>query len=697
MLRPMTVSRGGLALLLLLLTIAVYAQVSSHDFVSLDDHAYVVENPTLPLGFGREALARMWLDPYLAWIPLTSLSIQLSHALHGPWAGGYLLGNLALHAAATLVLFFALTRMTRQVGRSAFVAAIFAVHPLNVESVAWVSGRKDVLSGLFFMLTLAAYARLAERPGSIGRRAAVALCFALGLLAKPMLVTLPCVLLLLDFWPLGRLREPAGERLLAPRRLRACALEKLPLFCLVAASAVLTYAVQERGGAMVFAEELPLLSRVGNALASFAVYPAKIILPTDLAPFYPFPRAGPSPALVAAGGAVLVVATTAALRLARRAPYLVVGWLWFVGMLVPVIGLLQVGMQARADRYLYLPLIGLSIALAWGVPDALGRWRPASRLLPAAACGAIAALATGAYLQVAVWRDTPTLFEHTLRVTRDNFIAHHALATSYTRSGRLPEARAHFAEAVRLKPDWSTAWIELASVLDRLGEREPAIAHYQEGLRQQPDHAAARGNLGLLLLHSGRPADAVPHLERALALRERDPSDDRGWAQIAFALGLALLQIGRVADAAPRLEQALAGGVDTAEVHQALAVVSLATGRDAEAVAHGRAALARDPDLISAANNLAWVLATSSDASLRDPAEAIRLAETVVRETEPGDPGFLDTLAVSYAAAGRFGDAHRTAQRAAELAAARGDEALARSIRVKATDYAQGRAHADGR
>jgi len=697
MLHPVTVSRGGLALLLLLLTIAVFAQVRSHDFVSYDDFRYVVENPTLGLGFGREALAQIWLDPYLAWIPLTSLSLQLSHALHGPRAGGYLLGNLALHAAATLVLFFALARMTRSVGRSAFVAAIFAVHPLNVESVAWVSGRKDVLSGLFFTLTLAAYARLAERPRSIGRQAAVALCFALGLLAKPMLVTLPCVLLLLDFWPLGRLGEPARERLLAPRRLRACALEKLPLLCVAAASAVVTYAVQKRGGAMLFAEEVPLLSRVGNVLTSFAVYPAQIVWPTGLAPFYPFPLEGPSPALAATGGAVLVVVTAAAFRLARRAPYFVVGWLWFVGMLVPVIGLLQVGLQAHADRYMYLPLIGLSIALAWGVPDALGRWRAARRLLPAAACATIAALAAGAHLQVAVWRDTPTLFEHTLAVTRDNFIAHHALATSYTRLGRFSEARAHFEETVRLKPRWAAAHVEFASVLDRLGEHEAAIAHYQEGLREEPDHAAAQGNLGLLLVHAGRSADAIPHLEKALELRERDPGDDRTWAQIAFSLGFALLQSGRVADAAPRLEQALAGGVDTAEVHHALAVVSLAAGRDAEAVSHGRAALARDPLLLSAANNLAWVLATSSDASLRDPAEAIRLAETVVRETEAGDPGFLDTLAVSYAAAGRFGDARRTAQRAAELAAARGDEELARSFRAKASGYFQGRALGDGR
>ena len=686
MLLPVTVSRGLLALLLLLLTIAVFAQVRSHDFVDFDDFRYVVENPSLAAGFGREGLAQIWLDPYLAWIPVTSLSLQLSHALHGPWAGGYLLGNLALHAAATLVLFLALARMTGGTLRSAFVAAVFAVHPVNVESVAWVSSRKDVLCGFFFVLTLAAYARFAESPRAPARRAAVAVCFALGLLAKPMLVTLPCVLLLLDFWPLGRLREPASERLLDPRRLRACALEKLPLFGLVAASAVLTYAVQERGGAMRFAEEeLSLLSRVGNSLASFAVYPAKIVLPTGLAPFYPFSRT--SLALTATGGAVLVSFTLAALRLARRAPYFAVGWLWFVGMLVPVIGLLQVGMQARADRYLYLPLIGLSIAVAWGVPDALGRWPAARRLLPAAACAAIAALAAGAWLQVGVWRDTITLFEHTLRVTRDNFTAHHALATSYTRLGRLAEARAHFEETVRLKPRWAAPHFELAALLDRLGEPDAAITRYQEGLREQPGYAAAQGNLGLLLVNAGRSAEAVPHLEKALALRGKGAEDERTWAQIAFALGSALLQAGRVSDAEPPLEQALAGGIDSAEIHQALAVTSLSAGREAEAVAHGRAALERNPQLISAANNLAWVLATSADASLRDPAEAIRLAESAVRQSEARNPGYLDTLAVSYAAAGRFGDARRTAQQAAELAAARGDEELARSIRSRAADY----------
>jgi tetratricopeptide (TPR) repeat protein len=356
-------------------------------------------------------------------------------------------------------------------------------------------------------------------------------------------------------------------------------------------------------------------------------------------------------------------------------------------MLVPVIGLVQVGMQARADRYLYLPLIGLSIAVAWGVPDLLGQGRGVRRLLPAAACGAIAALAGAAWLQVAVWRDTITLFEHTLAVTRDNFVAHHALATSYTRLGRLPEARAHFEEAVLLKPSWAAAQVELAALLDRLGEPEGAIAHYQQALREKPEHAAAQGNLGLLLFHAGRPADAIPHLEKALSLREGDPGGDRTWAQIAYALGFALLQTGRVADAAPRLEQALAGGADTAAVHQALAVVSLAAGRDAEAVAHGRAALERDPRLLSAANNLAWVLATSRDPSLRDPAEAIQLAELAVRESEPENPGFLDTLAVSYAAAGRLADARRTAQRAAELAAARGDPELARQIRARAAGW----------
>jgi tetratricopeptide (TPR) repeat protein len=683
MLRPVTASRGGLALLLLLLTVAVFAQVGGHDFVDYDDYRYVVENPILPLGLSREAFARIWREPYHDnWIPLTSLSFQVSHALHGLRPGGYLLGNLALHAAATLVLFVALARMTGAALRSAFVAAVFAVHPLHVESVAWVSERKDALSGLFFMLTLLAYARLAERPTSLARQATVAICFALGLLAKPMLVTLPFVLLLLDFWPLRRLAEPGSAHLLSWERLRPRLLEKLPLLGLSAVSAAITYLVQQGAGAMVFAEELSPGERVANALASFAVYPARILWPTGLAPFYPFHR--PSPALVASGALVLVVFSAAALRLAKRAPYLLVGWFWFAGMLVPVIGLVQVGLQARADRYMYLPLIGLSIAAAWGVPDALSRWPAARRLLPAAAGAAIACLAAVAWLQVSLWRDTVSLFEHTLSVTRDNFIAHHALATTYTRVGRFPDARAQFEETVRLKPRWAAPHFEFAALLDRLGEPEAAIAQYQEGLRQQPEHPAAQGNLGLLLAHAGRPAEAVPHLEQAVALRGPDPDQQRTWAQIAFTLGFAMLQTGRAADAEPWLRKALAGGVDSAELHQALAMTALAAGREAEAISHSRAALERNPDLISAANNLAWTLATSSDASLRDPAEAVRLAEGVVRQTEGKNPGFLDTLAVSYQAAGRWSDAHRTAQKAAELAESQGDQELARAIRSRA-------------
>jgi tetratricopeptide (TPR) repeat protein len=690
MLRSVTASRGVLAFLLLLLTIAVYGQVQSHAFVDYDDFRYIVDNPSLPLGFGREALAEIWRDPYLAWVPLTSLSFQLSHALHGLQPGGYLLGNLALHAASTLVLFFALARMTRSTLRSAFVAAVFAVHPVNVESVAWASSRKDVLVGLFFTLTLAAYARFAQAPGSHLRRAAVVLCVALGLLAKPMLVTLPCVLLLLDFWPLGRMRdpaEPASDRLLSARRLWACGLEKLPLFGLVALSAVLTYAAQERGGAMDFAKQVSLTSRVANSLASFVVYLEKIVWPTGLAPFYPFPREGTSLALAATGAAVLIGFTAAALRLARRAPWLLVGWLWFAGMLVPVIGLVQIGLQARADRYLYLPLIGLSIAVAWGLPDALSGFRRARRLLPAAACAAIGALAAAAWVQVGVWRDTVTLFEHTLAVTRDNFIAHHALAAAYTRSGRLAEARQHFEETIRLKPDWPAPHFELASLLDRQGEPEGAIALYQAGLREQPANPVAQGNLGLLLAHAGRPAEAIPHLERALARRGTQADQQQAWAQIALTLGFALLQSGRVADAGPRFEQARAGGLDSAELYQALAVVSLAAGREAEAIGHGRAALARNPNLISAANNLAWVLATSADARLREPAEAVRLAEEVVRQAGAGSPGYLDTLSVSYAAAGRFREARAAAQRAAELAEAGGDAELARAIRSRAESW----------
>ena len=392
-------------LLLLASTLAVFFPVRDHEFVDYDDARYVVENPNLAEGLGRESVARAFAEPYFAnWIPLTSISLLIDHELYGLEPAGYLRTNVALHAASALLLFFALLRMTRAPWASAFVAAVFALHPLHVESVAWVSGRKDVLCGLFWMLTLYAYARYAERPQSPGRYALVVTGVALALLSKPLAITLPFALLLLDYWPLGRLTSADSRRWLDRARLRRALLEKLPLLALAGAAAVITYAVQEKIGVVRSAEfSLPL--RISNALLSYALYLRDAIWPSGLAAFYPFPHAGLPVGAVLAALLVLCGVSALALRGARSRPYLLTGWLWYLGTLAPMIGILQVGLQARADRYTYIPLVGPAIMLAWSGAALARRTRAARTALAIAGAGAVAALAVAASFQVAVWHD----------------------------------------------------------------------------------------------------------------------------------------------------------------------------------------------------------------------------------------------------------------------------------------------------
>jgi tetratricopeptide (TPR) repeat protein len=635
--------RGLLALVLVALTAAVFQGVRQHDFVRYDDHVYVSENPQLRAGLGRTSLAAAFRPYFTNWIPLTALSLQLDHALYGFEPRGYLLTNLALHAASVVLLLLGLSRLTGAVGRSAFATAVFAVHPLHVESVAWVSERKDVLSGLFFMLTLCAYARYAERPGSRGRYAVVLLALALGLLAKPMLVTLPCVLLLLDFWPLGRLAAPAQRR-------RAL-VEKLPLLALSAAVGVVALRVQQSAGTVASTESVPLAARLANACESAVVYAAQSLWPSGLAAIYPHPLAEVSSARGLACGALLAVATGVAFRERVRHPWWIVGWLWYLGMLVPVIGLVQVGLQARADRYTYLPQVGLSLALAWGAFDLLGGSPRGRRALAAAGAAAVVALAVLAERQVRSWRNTETLFTRALAVTRDNYLAHDGLAAWLLREGRLDEAERQYALALRAKPGWMEPALGLGDVALRRGHPERALALYRPWLAIAPESERLQEALGFALLETGEPEQAEPHLRFALAARPED-----------------------------------------AQLHAALGMLAERTGRPAEAVEHAREALRLDPGLLPVANNLAWLLATTSDAQLRDPGEALRLASASLAGAGEAEPAYLDTLAASYAAAGRFAEAVDAAERGAALAEQRGDAKLASALRDHLALYRDGRA-----
>ncbi|HKA14078.1 MAG TPA: tetratricopeptide repeat protein, partial [Myxococcota bacterium] len=521
--------RSKIALALCALTVAIYAEVGAHAFVDFDDTKHIALNPDVAPGWSPERMVRVFTHPHFGdFIPLTYVSLQVDRSLFGPGPGGTLWVNVALHAASAVLLFLALARMTGAIGRSAFVAAVFAAHPLHVESVAWAFERKDALSGACWMLSLLAYSHYAERPEP-RRLIPVAASFAAGLLAKPIVVTLPFVLLLLDYWPLARLRGDAARALPDARRLARAALEKWPLFAIAAAGIAITLATQ-RGVALPEFAQVRTGVRVAQALDAIPFYLAKSLWPTGLAVYYPHSFDAAPVGRAAVIAAALAAITVAALCASARRPYLAVGWLWFLGTLVPVLGLVPLGLHVRADRYAYLPQTGLAILAAWGGADlfaALGGARARRRELGAAGLAVVAGLAIVSWHQVRHWRSTYTLFEHALAVTSDNFVAHWRLGAAYGGEGHLREAVEHLSEAVRIEPRLAQSQFELAATLDEAGDADAAFPHYRRALELDPSHAEAGARWGVALVARGRFEEARPLLERALEL---DPAQSRAHA-----------------------------------------------------------------------------------------------------------------------------------------------------------------------
>jgi len=512
----------GIGIALIAATAFVYADVRNHDFVDYDDFAYVVENARLRSGLGLRPIAQDFRSPYfMNWSPLTMVSYRIDFAAHELSAPGYLLTNVALHVITSLLLLLMLARATGSVWPAAFVAFVFAIHPLHVESVAWVSSRKDVLAGAFFVGALFAYARFLERPDSRGRKHSVTACVVLGLLSKAVVVTLPVVLLLLDYWPFDRLRDPATGRLNLTR-IRAAVVEKKVWFGAAMALGVITVMVQDRAGTLVLTKELSLWARLHHAIQSYGVYLARTFWPTDLAAFYPYDAEYvPSFAI----SAVIVISiSAAAVGLARTRPYFLMGWLWFTITLLPTIGIVQVGLQAQADRYMYLPLIGPAIAVAWGARDLPLRGRARTAAMGSLALVVGIALACLARSQVSHWRTTVPLFEHALAVTEDNFVAHKGIAVGFLRIGQLESAREHFEHALRIKPDWPPAQIGLGDAALLSGNCTEAIEHYKRALAAEPYHANALISLGRCFIELGRPTEALPYLEYAHRLGNRSAS-----------------------------------------------------------------------------------------------------------------------------------------------------------------------------
>jgi len=524
------------ALGLLLLVAATFAPMLSHQWLAYDDDLYVTANPSVALGWSSEGITWAFTTLHGAnWFPLTWLSWMLDYAIHGPEAGAFLATNLVLHAAATVVLFLALRRMTGEVGPSAFVAAVFGVHPLHVESVAWVAARKDPLSGLFFACVLLVWAGCKGRNASGGRIAVAAVLLLLGLLAKQTLVTLPFVLLLLDAWPLRRLEPAAGGGTVLgfdAAALRRAVVEKWPLFALVAAFSAVAVVAQRSAGAVAKLGDLSLGERLSNAVVAAATYVELAFWPRGLAVFYPHPGGSLAAWKVGVALAALSALTLLCLRAWQRVPALAVGWLWFLGTLAPVIGIVQVGSQARADRYTYLPLVGLAIAVAWGVPEAARAWLPAQRVrrrvLLVAGLGATAALALASVAQLRHWRDTATLMRRALAVTEDNHIAHAYLGVALLQEGRVEDAVLHWRESAQLRPDFLTvlnnlAWLLATHPDPRQRNPGDAIRYAEQARLEAGDDPAVLDTLAAAYASAGRFDAARREARRAAEIAESQP------------------------------------------------------------------------------------------------------------------------------------------------------------------------------
>lgn len=849
----------GICILLAAITWMVFGQTLRHEFINHDDPEYVFDNPHVTHGLSVDGIRWAFTQSHSNnWHPITWMSHMLDCQLFGLNAGRHHLINVLLHTIVVLLLFGVLRQMTGSTWPSAFVAALFAIHPLRVESVAWIAERKDVLSGVFFVLTLAAYLRYV-RKSSFSRYLTMSILFALGLMSKPMLVTLPCVLLLLDYWPLGR--SLGWKRLI---------LEKVPLFVLSAGSCVATLLAQK--GAINSLARLPFTTRLGNAFVSCVVYLWQMVWPVRLGILYPHVENGVSIWIVLFAVALLGILTLAAFVLRKENPYVIVGWLWYLGMLAPVIGLVQVGSQAHADRYTYLPQIGLYILIAWATADLSSEWRYRGQVLGVAGGLILGVLAFCAWIQTSYWRNSESLWNHALTTISargggetgpDRILygdIHYELGNALLLKGRLDEAIIHYGEALRLGSNYAAetcnnlaetlkregradeaifyfqkalelrpereeqahynlgnvllgkgqvheaiaefrkaldssldhpeqVHYNLANALLQEGEVDEAIDHYQKAVEIRPGYGQAHNNLGNALLRRGRVDEAIMQYRRAInsmsdpktiaetqvnlgsallgkgavdeaiswlrkaidsrpvragdahyhlanALSRKGQLDDAiseyekaielqpSIAEAHNNLGNALLSRNRGEEAVLHFKKAIEIRPDYAEAHYNLATAFLQAGQFDDAIVHYQAAVELRPDYpdahnnlgsafirkgmvregisqyekaltndagsVSIQNNLAWVLATCSDPSLRNGARAVELAEQANRLSGDKNPFVVHTLAAAYAENGQFPKAVTTAEGALELADQQGNDALRDALEKELSLYRAG-------
>ena len=602
-----------ICLVLIVVTLAAFWQVRNHEFVHLDDHEHITENRHLYQGMTLEGVVWAFSFTDVAyWHPMTWLSLMLDYELYGLSPSGYHLTNLLLHILSVLFLFLALRRMTGSIWQSGFVASLFALHPLNVESVAWAVERKNVLSSLFLMLTLWTYARYVER-STPGRYLLVLLVFALGLMSKPTLVTVPFILLLLDYWPLNRLQpvptgghfeQPPTNSLLSSGRKSLAfrlILEKVPFFVLATIAILLTVLSSQHLEALVATTSVPLSLRIGNGLISYVSYIGKMVWPSNLAVFYPPPETIPW-WQVAAAILFLIILSLLVLRTLKTRPYLAVGWLWYLVTLVPSIGLVQAGLwPAMADRFAYVPLIGLFVMVAWGVPELLAKYRYQRIVLAASATILLASFTVVTMLQVRHWQNSFTLFQQTVKVTANNYVAHDSLGNALAQKGMLEKAIGHYQEALRINPNLVNTHNNLGVALLKRGEINRAIAQYYQALRLKSDSAETHNNLGVALFNLGQLDKAIGHYLTAIKL-------DPNFGKAHNNLGNALARKGKLDEAISQYSRALELKTDYPEAHNNLGVALAQQGKMDEAIVQFDQALRLKPDYAQARTNLGYAL-----------------------------------------------------------------------------------------
>ena len=616
----------GICIFLAAITLAVFWRTFHYGFIFFDDDIYVYDNPVVCGGLTLKGIATVFTHVECNFYhPLTMISLMLNYQLHGLQPGGYHLTNVLLHTLSAILLFLVMRRMTGFTWRSAFVAAVFAIHPLRVESVAWVAERKDVLSGLFFMLTLWAYTRYVQDARSAVRYLVVLALFALGLLCKPSIVTLPFVMLLLDYWPLRRFGNgtTAGGKL-ANRRggfsvFARLVVEKTPFFALSAAASVIA-PIAEGKTMMISLAGVPLLARMSHPIMTYSIYLRQLFYPAGLALYYPLSFRDFSVWKLIPAVALLVIISAVAFAAWRKRPYLLVGWLWYLGMLVPMIGIMQVGGFAHADRFTYLPMIGLSIALTWTLADLCAGWRHRRAVLGGGATAILIALMFCARTQVSYWQNSESVWTRTLACTSDNSVAHNNLGAALTKKGQLDEAIRQYQEAIRLDPVDANFRNNFGATLDKKNQLDEAIRQYREAIRLKPDFADGYYNLGAALTKKGQLDEAIRQFHEAIRLKP-------DFAEARNNFGATLDKKGQIDEAINQFQETIRLKPDNADAHYNLGADLARKGQLDKAISQYKEAIRLKSDFAEAYNNLGTALARTGrlDEAINQFQEAIRL------------------------------------------------------------------------